>query len=80
MSSRIYLMLRSARRAHLEARTAALQRSFGRTSQFPDNHFRGGDGYRIANIFEALNRTATHVQLALKSFLTDWKHWRNYGS
>ena len=38
------LMLRSARRARLEARTASLQRSFGRTGQSPDSLLRRCDG------------------------------------
>jgi hypothetical protein len=39
MLSKNYLMLRSARRARLEARTVLLQRFFGRSGQFPDSLF-----------------------------------------
>jgi hypothetical protein len=40
MPSKDYLMLRSARRAHLEARTALMQRSFPGVDQLPDSFLR----------------------------------------
>jgi hypothetical protein len=43
MPSIFYLMLRSARRARLDARTALLQCSLTRFAQFADSLFRGGD-------------------------------------
>jgi hypothetical protein len=44
MPSKDYLMLRSAQRARLEARTASLQLIFWCVDQFPDSLLRGGDG------------------------------------
>jgi hypothetical protein len=43
MLSNNYLMLRSARGARLEARTALLQLSLRRFGRFPDSRFRGND-------------------------------------
>ena len=48
MPSKDYLMLRSAQRAHLETRTALLQRSFRQADQFPDSLLRGNDDPRRA--------------------------------
>ena len=45
MPSKDYLMLRSAQKACLEARTASLQLVFLFVGQFPDSLFRGNDGY-----------------------------------
>jgi len=43
MPSKDYLMLRSAQRARLEARTASLQLSFWCVNQFPDSLLRRDD-------------------------------------
>jgi hypothetical protein len=48
MPSTDYRMLRSARRAHLEARTALLQRSFCRVGKFADSLASGGPGRSLA--------------------------------
>jgi hypothetical protein len=44
MASKDYLMLRSAQRARLEARTASLQLIFWCVNQFPDSLLRRCDG------------------------------------
>jgi predicted component of type VI protein secretion system len=48
MPSKDYLMLRSAQRARLEARTASLQLIFWCVSQFPDSLLRREDEERDA--------------------------------
>jgi hypothetical protein len=47
MLSKDYLMLRSARRVRLEARTALLQRSFRRVDQLPDSLLRRDDDHAM---------------------------------
>src|SRR5690349_18397841 len=50
MPSNDYLMLRSALRAHLEARTASLQLIFRCVDQFPDSLESGGPGPRATTL------------------------------
>jgi hypothetical protein len=51
MPSKDYLMLRSAQRAHLEARTATLQFICRYISRFSDSRFRGNDESERQYIF-----------------------------
>ena len=57
MLSKTHLMLRSARRARLEARTALLQLSLRRFGRFPDSLFSGGDEKKAAGVLHLLDTT-----------------------
>ena len=59
MLSKTHLMLRSARRARLEARTALLQLSLRRFGRFPDSLFSGGDEKKAAGVLHLLDTTSS---------------------